>query len=254
MLPSLIVLSVSLATARPVCAEDPQETPPPPEYDVELIIFEYVGGAVGAREDWRYIDTGRAAIEAAMTPAPGMGALSFSDDEPGGDGTTGDADDTDMPAANAEPMPLVFTPLTAGQLRMADTAQRLANSRDYKPLLHVGWRQTVYGPADVTTLDLAQLPGARPAARLEAAASLYVSRFLHLRLDLALAKPTGASFDASGLDTLVYRLDERRKMRSGELHFFDHPRFGALALISKPQPASDASQPASDTPTEPGAP
>ena len=60
-------------------------------------------------------------------------------------------------------------------------------------------------------------------------ASLYVTRFLHLKLDLDLAHIAAPAPDT---DTLIYHLTERRKMRSTELHFFDHPRFGVLALIS----------------------
>ena len=97
--------------------------------------------------------------------------------------------------------------------------------------MHTAWRQPVYGPEEETTLDLARV--ALLPSELGATASIYVTRFLHLKLDLALAD-RGALVTAP--ETLVYRLSERRKMRSTELHFFDHPRFGALALITPWEP------------------
>jgi hypothetical protein len=31
---------------------------------------------------------------------------------------------------------------------------------------------------------------------------------------------------------VLYRLDETRRMRSGELHYFDNPRFGVIARVT----------------------
>ena len=79
----------------------------------------------------------------------------------------------------------------------------------------------MYGPEAETTLDLARVALLPP--ELGGTASIYVTRFLAFA-------DRGAP--VTGPQTLVYRLSERRKMRSTELHFFDHPRFGALALIT----------------------
>ena len=35
------------------------------------------------------------------------------------------------------------------------------------------------------------------------------------------------------------RLKERRRMRSKELHYFDHPRFGVIALITPYTPPAE---------------
>lgn len=198
---------------------------PPPEFEIEIIIFEYAGGAVGAREDWAYIDTGRDAVTQQMISESEMIL-----DLPPIDTVSDDVMDGQM--IDEEPKPLVWTPIADDQRRLTDTVAKMRNSRDYKPLVHAAWRQPVYGESDTTTLALERVAGT--PSNLGASASIYVERFLHLTLDLELAKPITQAEDLPG--SLIYRLEEKRKMRSGETHFFDHPRFGAVALISKPDP------------------
>ncbi|MEN7343732.1 MAG: CsiV family protein [Pseudomonadota bacterium] len=221
----LAVLGALLTTST--LAQDTIEDAPlptqPREYDIELIIFEYVNGVRGGREDWDYIDTGRAAVAAeieALTPIE-------PDDI---------ADDVVPPAADIaedeDPLVVAFQRLPAETYRLADQYQRLRGSRDYRPIVHTAWRQPVLSQEDETTFQLSSVAANTPTS-LGGDVSVYVSRFLHLTLDLELAK------DRSGTESVVYTLNERRKMRSAELHFFDHPRFGALALISKVEEAVD---------------
>ncbi|MEL7296507.1 MAG: CsiV family protein [Pseudomonadota bacterium] len=214
-------------------AQTTDATEPPPVYDVELVIFEYVSGVRGSREDWQYIDTGReqAAREQALLSPPE--AMSDPTDALT---DTVDTDATDPETApEAQPIVLSFEPIAAEQRRLGEQYQRLRNSRDFRPILHTAWRQPVYPANQETTLQLSSVARNTPA-NLGGEISLFVSRFLHLTLDLQLAG------QRTGLDSLVFKLNEQRKMRSAELHFFDHPRFGALALISKaeqPESASD---------------
>ena len=52
---------------------------------------------------------------------------------------------------------------------------------------------------------------------------MYLSRYLHVELDLIF----------EGSDGLRYRLAERRRVRSNENHYFDHPAFGVIARITR---------------------
>ena len=61
---------------------------------------------------------------------------------------------------------------------------------------------------------------------------------------------------AQNIDRIVV-MDQSRRMRSDELHFIDHPLFGALVYISKPDPealntapSADAKAPADSVPTD----
>ena len=62
---------------------------------------------------------------------------------------------------------------------------------------------------------------------LDGSISLLLSRFLHLEADLAWTQA-----DRDGV-LGSYRLTESRRMRSGELHHLDSPRFGMLVQIRK---------------------
>ena len=212
---ALLVCAFSWHFASAQSVDDTPGEDVAPEFIVELIVFEYVGGVLGSREDWRYIDTGRDAAADELRRSQPM--LREPVDQPLPEQPSADS-------AEIEPLPLVFSPVPDSEYRLTDQFAKLRASRNYKPLLHTAWRQAVYDQDNETTLHLA------PTA-LNGDASLYVTRFLHLKLELELAKNSGGAGQST--DSVVYRLNERRKMRSAELHFFDHPRFGALALISR---------------------
>lgn len=215
---TLLLLAVlsSVGYAQEPTVQEPSAVEATPVYDIEIIVFEYVNGVRGSREDWAYIDTGRPDAERAAALLQPMES-ELDEDE-----------DSSQLETNVPPSPPVafsFTPLDPAAYRLGDQYQRLRGSRDYRPILHTAWRQPVYPEENESTLQLSSV--ARTPAALGGDISLFVNRFLHLSLDLRLAA------DRNGAESLVYKLNERRKMRSAELHFFDHPRFGALALISR---------------------
>lgn len=210
----------ALLIALPAASQtEPDE--PPPVYDVEIIVFEYVSGVRGSREDWAYIDTGREA--AAIQHALQMAARTDSDAIDSGEEPA--APESVDPTAETDTVAVSFSRLDAADYRLGDQYQRMRSSRDYRPILHTAWRQPVLPAEQETTLQLTSV--ARVPDNLGGEIRLFVSRFLHLTLDLKLAG------ERSGTDSLIYALTEQRKMRSGELHFFDHPRYGAIALISR---------------------
>jgi hypothetical protein len=73
---------------------------------------------------------------------------------------------------------------------------------------------------------------------------LYVSRFLHVELDVSYQDPLApepvAVAGVGGLAEVPlkprYRLTAERSARSGELHYFDHPAFGVLLKITPVRP------------------
>ncbi len=253
---ALLILLVSLPLARAQDSLSPDEEAPPviPVYEIELIVFEYVGGVRGSREDWSYVDTGREAAQLAQQAMleereAQRVADTFSDQltvdgaapiDP--DGTAQEAGAELTPETiEQQRYPLEYMPVDRADYRLSEQTSKMRASRDYRPLLHVAWKQPVYDPLHETTLALDRLVDLPPT--LAAEASLYVNRFLHLTLDLKLAETGTINDGTTALDTLVFQLKERRKMRSAELHFFDHPRFGALALISRTEetrPAPEA--------------
>jgi hypothetical protein len=187
---SLLLCGV-LAAAAPVraVAQD--------AYDVELIVFELLNAV---------------ADPAAPEPEETAPAGTAERDPP-----DGGAD----PAAG-EPAQSTndgFEPLAPEHMHMRATFQRLRDSKDYRPLFHVGWRQQVAGPRDARARTLAE---ASEEAHLAGSVRVYEETFLHADVDLTLS--------VSGEPG--HTVADSRRLRSGEMSYFDHPRFGALLLVT----------------------
>lgn len=155
--------------------------------------------------------------------------------------------------AAADALPVAFAPLDGDALELRPVAAALARDPGYRVLRHVGWRQPGFGVDDAPAVHLLALappveapaaapsaPQAPPAAtpgRVEGFVALRVGRYLHLDVELLLRRPGVAAV-----------LSEHRRVRLGELHYFDHPLYGLLAAVypvDLPTPDSAAGAPAS---------
>lgn len=140
------------------------------------------------------------------------------------------------------------------EFELDDQARRIHNRKDYELLAHVAWIQPGYAQADAVAFPLAELAGA--ASGLKGDITLYLSRYLHMQFDLSVSEPgdlpvetqdgeplfsspvTAASLeDRDPAAAPVFRINEKRRMRSDELHYIDHPNFGALVRVSKVDPS-----------------
>ena len=91
----------------------------------------------------------------------------------------------------------------------------------------------------------------QPAA--EGLLTFYRSRYLHIRLDALLRHELPFDeqkvrldlieededsnwFDEEELTSQTFRLTEKRRIRIGKLHYFDHPLFGVLLMINRYEP------------------
>jgi len=239
------------------------------QYRVELIVFEYGDSLAGTTEDWSappdpagetetadgagsdideadaetHQDGAVPAGRQAGRPATDAASPGASGDTAGATGIDGDRPD--------EPV-FRFMPLPEEELELGEVYRRLGTTEGYEPLLHVAWQQPGYEPEAARPLDLSRL--AELPDGLQGEVRLYRSRFLHLELNLELwseprrprsapetATPaplfpdrgrTDAGEPLDALEPDIYRLSERRKLRSGELHYYDHPRYGVLAKVT----------------------
>lgn len=121
---------------------------------------------------------------------------------------------------------------------------RLERLDAYEPVMHFGWTQNALARDDTEAVPLYRF--ARPPADLDGTLTLYLSRYLHLVVDLKLRKaesiePGRSLSRFNGFDALrteptlptFYRLRESRIMKNGDLRYFDHPKFGVLARVSR---------------------
>ncbi len=109
--------------------------------------------------------------------------------------------------------------------KLAATLESLEKNRKYRVLAYAGWMQV---PSAKNETKPVRISGsqARPG-ELDGAVTFYVSRFLHLDIDLRL-RPADTGDD----NPVVYRIRESRRVKSQETQYFDHPRFGLLVRIT----------------------
>lgn len=123
----------------------------------------------------------------------------------------------------------------------------------YQTIMHFGWTQVTHPDEPSKAVDLRVFGD--PPAGLDGSLTLYLTRYLHLVVDLRLsaegnpdlagaaglreaASPGlsrfgfGDSFRASR-QPIYYRISENRIVRSGDLRYFDHPKFGVIAKVTR---------------------
>ena len=129
--------------------------------------------------------------------------------------------------------------------QLGDISYSLRQSRGYSVLFHAAWRQPAYDRRNAISypVDASVRNGSK---QLVGQIKLVRERYLHLDVDLLLATAgamtaMSSSEDASG--SPVYALREKRRIKkSGKLHYFDHPRFGMIAIVT-PYRAPQLEQP-----------
>ncbi|UCC55254.1 MAG: hypothetical protein JSU75_07690 [Gammaproteobacteria bacterium] len=123
------------------------------------------------------------------------------------------------------------------QRSLQNVADSLKRSGAYDVLVHTRWRQA---GLDRTLAQPYRVPHGLEQAgyRLEGTIRLVRERFLHLDIDLLLSKPQAAYLpgQAGAPPDTVYALQETRRVRSGERHYFDHPYLGVIATVVPYEP------------------
>jgi hypothetical protein len=207
---ALLAAGAVLATAASFAQDPPPAPELPPRYVVEVLVFANRNlDPTEERFDRSQNSLGSAPLE-ALREAPVF-------------------DDTNFGPLAANPPPQ--TSATASTLQ----------PDAYEPLLHTGWVQPGLAEADGRPFDLGQVGALNPHGTVH----VFLSRFLHVTLDLTFegqpaavdpAAPNAAASPGDGLAEVVlaprYHLAATRNVRSGELHYFDHPAFGVLVRVT----------------------
>ena len=164
-------------------------------YRVELVLFTHRDAASQPVAHWP-----------AREPLPG----------------TANAIDLANPAAG-------FRALGTDAFTLRDAAERMRRSGRYDIVGHYVWEQPGLGEKAAQPVRIVggKLAG-QDVAQVEGAVTLILGRYLHIRSDLLLRMPalTGEHHWNE------VRVQERRRMRSRELHYLDHPLLGMLVQIT----------------------
>jgi len=235
------------------------------EYGVELIIFEFTDRGSAGTEVF-LPDALPEVLPEDLFFSDGTEVINLDDarfagsDMPGSDLQVAAIEESatePKPVMNYEGIPLVEIPtheqaglrvLPPEQYVLDDVYSHLRRLDAYRPILRTAWVQPTLEKADTVPIKLRRL--GNPPLRLSGDVSLYLSRFLHLVVDLSLEERSplrvpvddnrarnfgdrpSLSFDREiVIPTVTYRIEEDRIVRNGELRYYDHPRFGAIAKI-----------------------
>jgi hypothetical protein len=136
-----------------------------------------------------------------------------------------------------------FTELSSSHFSLSPVRYSLQKGGEYTVLFHRAWRQLAYSSANAADYPVNSFAeGSRNSVK--GSIRLVRERYLHLDVDLLLMESAGTApglySDGPG-NAPAYRLAEKRRIKSSTLHYFDHPRFGMLAIVTPYRTAPEAS-------------
>ncbi len=99
---------------------------------------------------------------------------------------------------------------------LLQTATHLSRSENYRVLYHKSWQQPIMRTASSTAVNIQSTDG-----MLNGSVRFFKATHLHAAIDLQLMQGDQSP-----------RLIESRRIRSKKLHFYDHPKLGALLQIT----------------------
>jgi len=134
------------------------------------------------------------------------------------------------------PLPdIEFVRLEEEDYELTEAWDRLQRLDAYEPVMHFGWTQATWPEEETEPLSLHRF--ATPPPELHGQLKLYLSRFLHLVVDLQLDAPVASPPDFSTVQPprgpVRYVINEDRILKNGELRYYDHPKFGVLAKVTR---------------------
>jgi hypothetical protein len=189
-----------------------------PWYDVELIVFEYKGPPGDGSELWPD-DPGNPDLADAVEPVSPVDATSAGPSA----------------AGRRAPAPIPFQLLDSASFKLKALETRLGRST-YRPLIHVAWRQ----PVGTSSSSVHVHGGPEGSDVINGTVKVGRSRFLQAGIDLLFHQGTVAVhetatpgvFSRNTRQADTFRLQQARRIRAGEITYFDHPRFGAIMLVT----------------------
>jgi hypothetical protein len=203
----LLLLPMSLA------AESHNAGSSEPWYQFEVLVFRRIDRGAGSTEGWE-LDPGAPDRKHSVRLSRGA------------------------PLQANKPIP--FRALPAEEKSLSEAWRIMRGSRNYRPLYHLAWRQPVSHPDRAKPVYFSLQPksgsgldGQLPI--LEGTVKFGIRRYLHLETDILLrsAIDDQQDFDDYGPRYRNYRMQEKRRMRSGKLHYLDHPLIGVLAIAKR---------------------
>lgn len=106
----------------------------------------------------------------------------------------------------------------SGKKSLQSTYNRLLRARNYHPFYYQSWLIPVVSNSISLPIDVSGVN-----ANLNGWIKVQRGNLLHIIVDLEFSPES---------EDLIYRLNEKRRVRLNEVHYLDHPIFGAIVKLS----------------------
>lgn len=232
-----------------------------PRYTVEMIVFQYREADSSGNEIF-VPDKPKLLPDAEEELPADVAQNTFSDlpgEIPGQAQAHGSAADTAR-AKDQHPtrQRIELQLLGPEESTMDEIYRKLERLDAYEPIMRAAWTQTT-PPKDASPAVHLRALGDPPRG-LHGSVTIYRGRYLHMVVDLALdANADGERQNMTATDRLIaygdgrtrdyegsaqldavlkqpvrFRIFEDRIMKTGDIRYFDHPRFGVVARVTRP--------------------
>jgi len=142
-----------------------------------------------------------------------------------------------------------FRLLPSSVYKLGGVYSELRSSREYRPILHLAWQQPQLTQSRSKYVHIRKDNGTGQQAdvndalvKLDGVIRIRSSQFLHADVDLfyfinelsaSFINANAGSQDSSQIQATFVELNETRRMKLNELHYFDHPVFGMFLRVSR---------------------
>ena len=228
-------------------------------YTVELIVFAYGDSVSSGTEIWTEDEPAIETVEPTIADRYSE-ELTFVIDE-----LDDELTEVEVPDVGRRYMDLELVLFGEDDYTMTRIYDNLVELEAYEPLLRAGWTQPTYESELTGPIAIQTLTDCPPW--LDGSFTLYLGRYLHLVVDLTMDEErpvVGETQEADDMDnesdaeltyddmriqngfgpidlygeillqpSIRYRIFEDRIVKNGDIRYFDHPKFGVIAKITR---------------------
>lgn len=240
-------------------------------YSVEVIVFEYASSVSAGNEIFEPVQP--EVVEDTDTDSePGIAVygdtVAHSVDENDADVFVDFEEPLEVEVTELDLVPSLtdvgFRLLAEEEFSMGEIHEKLETLDAYQPVLWGGWIQSTRD-RDLSPLIQLRVLGT-PPIHIDGTLQLYLKNYLHLVVDLTKEQQIATvqpvyRFERSSRDNpssygadsyyvadpqiIIYQIQEDRLFQSGQLRYYDHPKFGILARVNRfeeAEPEDDAEE------------
>ncbi|HIA45384.1 MAG TPA: hypothetical protein EYO51_01110 [Methylococcaceae bacterium] len=118
--------------------------------------------------------------------------------------------------------PIQFARLNTDDFYLQSSYRQLLRRKDYHPLIHTAWLQSVKSDSSSKSIIFSAPFAMNNADPVQGSITLERGYYLHLKVQFELEK-----------EGVFYLIDQRRRIRLSETHYFDHPMFGVIIYVER---------------------